>query len=100
MWGMHLSGVENETIAEYFQRHLSTVYRVIAKVEREKDFKMKTGSGKKSKTSDREVKMIIREVKKKPSITGNQIRKNLGMERISERTVRRRINSHSEFASY
>jgi len=100
MWGIHLGGVKNETIVDYFQRLLSTVYRVIAKVEREKDFKRKTCSGKKSKTSDREIKMIIQEVKKNPSITGNLIRKNLGMEHISERTVRRRINSHSEFASY
>jgi len=36
MCGMHLGGVKNETIADYFQRHLNTVYRIIAKVERKR----------------------------------------------------------------
>jgi len=39
-------------------------------------------------------------VKKNPRITGNEIKEILGITDIPERTIRRRIRSDSEFASY
>lgn len=98
--GMFHGGSTVKDIACYMQCHISSIYRVVKKTLGENPFLRKPGSGRPRKTSQRDVTRIIREVKKNPSITGHEIKANLLLNNISERTVRRRIASDSEFASY
>jgi len=100
IWGMFNGGAIVRDIARSMNCHESTIRRWIKKFEQGNGFERAVGSGRPRLTTAREVTMIIREIKKNPSITGNEIKKNLGLEHVSERTIRRRIRTDSEFASY
>jgi DNA-directed RNA polymerase I, II, and III subunit RPABC1 len=60
----------------------------------------KVGSGRKRKTTSREDRLIAIAVKRDRSSSGNSIRKDLNITHVTERTVRRRIQTDVGFASY
>ena len=51
-------------------------------------------SGRPRKSSLRDNKMIIREVKKNPAISARAVKENLNLAHVHERTVRRRLNEN------
>ena len=57
------------------------------------------GQGRKRKTSERDDRMIIREIKKNPFVTSSEVVERLQDLSISPRTVRRRIGEESDFKS-
>ena len=58
------------------------------------------GSGRKRKTTDTDDRLIRRMVKNKRDVTGKEILEELGLDNISEWTIRRRISENGEFNSY
>lgn len=76
----------------------------VSKIKRKFD---ETGSvddrargGRPRKTTAGQDRLIVRAVKKDPEITGEEIKKGLGLKNVSSRLVRRRIYENSEIKSY
>jgi len=60
----------------------------------------KVGSGRRRKTTAREDRAIAIKTKRNRLTTGKEIKEELQLENISERTVRRRMSTETGFASY
>ena len=60
----------------------------------------KVGCGRPRKTTARDDKMIIRQVKKDRECTSIDIKRELGLDHVSDKLIRRRIAECSEFKSY
>ena len=77
----------------------TTIRRFLFKYCLTGSFKRKEGSGRRRKTTAREDRLIIREVRKKRKITAAEIKRNFKLD-VDERTVLRRIHSIGKFKSY
>jgi len=93
--GLTLMNIANEMKLKYDQ-----VRVLCKKFEAGESLERKKKSGRPRKTTDRDNRKIVLEVKRNRKITGNEIKVNLGLENVSERTIRRRITESGEFASY
>ena len=100
MVNMYQEGYSFRQIASCYDVHHSGVCKVISKYLEKGSVARVVGSGRKRITTDRDDRLIMREVKKDRKINCYQIRKNLGLQNVSVRTIRRRVTETGEFKSY
>jgi transposase len=100
LMGLRASGHSFTSIAKILEADRRTIARNFKKIMATKSYANAPVSGRPRKTSKREDKSIVREVQRDRYITADDIRKNQGLERISQWTVRRRIVEGSDFKSY
>jgi transposase len=86
-------------IATRLQRSPETIRAVIRKYDEIGFCGRLPGSGRKRKTSDRDDRAIVREVKKNRRITAHEIQAKFGLP-VHEETIRNRIREVGEFKSY
>jgi len=91
---------EQETISDRLDVSIRTIQRLWKKYKEKGNCDIGTSTGRPKKTSTKEDRLIVRQVKKDRFVTSPEIKKNFPDLSISERTVRRRINEVSPFASY
>ena len=94
------SGDSCRAIAEEFGTPKNTVNRLKRKFEESGSLVRTPGSGRPRKTTERQDRMIVRAIKINHDITGEEIKEIVGLEDVSERTIRRRISELSDFKSY
>ena len=99
IWQLSQLGYSVRAISEVVDCNYRSVARVITSIREKGTAGRQPGQGRKRKTTDRCDRMIIREVKKNPFISSNEIAAILGDVSISDRTVRRRIGEESDFKS-
>ncbi len=99
IWGLYSSDTPAANIATIMKISPKAVYCCIKRCQELGDLNRKPGSGRKRKTSEKEDRRIVREIKKDPLLSGADVRRTLNLENISERTVRRRITESGEFYS-
>ena len=95
----HESGYTDHEIGKKLNRWCTTIRRFLFKYYLTGSFKRKEGSGRRRKTTAREDRLIIREVRKNRKITAAEIKRNFKLD-VDERTVLRRIHSIGKFKSY
>jgi transposase len=93
-------GTSCRLIAEQIGCGKTTVARICNSYAALGHVKRLPGSGRLLKTSERTTRLIMREVEKNRRSTGPEIKHSLGLDNISERTVRRRIAASGDFKSY
>ena len=98
--GLKAAGKTFTFIGEILNVDRRTVSRTFKRIMETKSYARRPGSGRKRKTSDKDDTRIIREVKKNRCISAKDIMKEIPELKVSEWTIRRRINEKSEFASY
>lgn len=94
------AGMKVKDVADAYGISTATIKRICAKFRRNGNCNRKIGSGSRRKTSERDDIMIIRAVKKNRDITAGEIRDELHLENVCEKTIRNRISECSEFKSY
>lgn len=99
LMGLKAAGKNFTTIGEIMEIDRRTVARNFKKIMKRQLYGRKEGSGRKRKTTDKEDKRIVREVKKNRYSTAKDIAKALPELGVSEWTIRRRIVEKSDFAS-
>ena len=93
------SGYTDHEIGKKLNRWCTTIRRFLFKYYLAGSFKRKQGSGRRRKTTAREDRLIIREVRKNRKVTAAEIKRNFKLD-VDERTVLRRIHSIGKFKSY
>jgi transposase len=91
---MSQSNISKET-----KRPIATVKRWIKKYKTKGKVERKGGSGRPRITSERTDRRIAREVCADRFVTVEQIKKNLGLEDVSDDTIERRIHETTGFSS-
>ena len=76
-----------------------TVQRVVSRFISRNSISRKSGSGRKRKTTEREDRLIGREVMKNRRISVSQIKQNLNLEHLCNNTIVARIKKGEEFTS-
>lgn len=87
-------------IASRLKRSPETVRALTRKYLQTGSTARRPGSGRKRKTSDRDDRAIVREVKKRRKVTAREIQTNLDLSHVHERTIRNRIREVGHFKSY
>lgn len=87
-------GMSPVDITNKFGRDVETVKSIISRFENEGDCHRGQSSGRKRKTNERTNRHILREVQKNPFTTANEIKVNVQLDEISDRTICRRIHEH------
>ncbi len=90
------AGLNYTAAAKKFKVARSTIQGFCQKFKDTGNVLRKVGSKGNRKTTKRDDVMIVREMQKDRDITGEEIKANLGLQNISERTVRRRITESGE----
>lgn len=98
--GQLQAGSSQTEVAAKNRVQQSTVSRIKRKFEEMGSVDDLERGGRPRKTTARQDRMIVLAVKKDPEITGKEIKKDLGLENVSSRLVRRRIYENSEIKSY
>lgn len=93
-------GVSYTSLGRHFNISRSTVYRIYERYLITKDVVRVPGSGRPRKTDDRDDRNIVRAVRANRRISTSGIRAELNLHNICTRTIARRINECSDFASY
>lgn len=91
-------GFEIAKIAETIGRSRKLVYNALSYYEKHKTTEKVMRKPPPRKTSQREDSLIVREAKRNPLITSEEIRKNVKISHnidVSSRTIRRRLNEHN-----
>jgi transposase len=84
-------------IAREYGVHPSTIIRLCEKFADTGTVARRPGSGGKRKTSPKMDMLIVRQVKKDGKTCARQIKADLGLENITERTITRRLSESGEF---
>ena len=104
----HVSDFENRIIqlhnADWSLRNISkevkcgksTVHRIVSRFLSENLIRRNLGSGRKKKTTEREDCLIVREVVKKNRISVRQIKQNLKLKHLCNKTIVARIKVGKE----
>lgn len=88
------SDVPRKTICERYRISKSVLSRLINKFEQENTIARRPGSGRPRKTNFKTDRLIGRASKKDPTLTASQIKNDLKIENVSNRTIRRRLVEH------
>lgn len=94
----HESGLGYRKIAEKYNKSKATTKSIIQKLKKTKSVLNKTRSGRPPKTTSREDKRIVREVKRESVVSARAIKEKLSMN-VSERTIQRRLRSAGFYGS-
>ena len=89
--GMHRAGATTKELAAHFGRSERTMRNIVKTISERGSLDRKEGSGRPRKTTARQDKLIIRQVKKDRECTSIDIQRELGLEHVSDKTIRRRI---------
>jgi transposase len=87
-------------VARMMGRSVSTIYRIMKKYKENPNVHRRLGSGRPRKTNATTDRLIVRCMKRDRSISGDQIKRDLRLQHVSERLIRRRLSESGEFNSY
>jgi IS30 family transposase len=88
-----------KAIASHLQRHTTTITTILARYDESGETSRHVGSGRKRKTSETTDRRIVRAVKIDRTVSGKQLKKDLDLDDVSERTIRNRIREVGGFES-
>jgi transposase len=92
-------GMSVKSIGQLYKKSRNAIYDVLKKYDLDETLGRRPGSGRKRKTTKKQDRRILREVRKDRKTTGEEIRAALQLP-ISDRTIRRRITETKIFRSY
>ena len=90
-------GFTYQFIANEYGVHSSTISRLCAKFIENGSIARRPGGGAKRKSTPKEDMMMVRQLKQDNTTCSHKIKQDLGLDRISSRTVRRRLAESGEF---
>ena len=99
IWQLHEQHWPVRAIADEVDLYYVRVWRIIKRIQETGHWKRSPGQGRPRKTSDRVDRFIIREVKKNPFSTSQEIAAKIPGRPLSDRSVRQRIGETSQFKS-
>jgi transposase len=94
------AGDSLRTIAAKLNRSAPCILKFLQKFESLGTSARQSGSGRPKKTSERDDRAIVREVQKDRFVSAKQIKANLNLSGVHERTIRNRIREHGMYRSY
>jgi transposase len=98
--GAFKANASTNMLAKLFGRSESQIRRIVADYRRHGTVEKVKHAGRPKKTTSRDDKLIVREVKKDPFSTGRQLKERMSHLNVSARTIRRRITESGEIKSY
>jgi len=87
-------------VERMMNRDHKTIRLIMKKYNENPAMHRRPGSGRPRKTTPKHDRLIVRCMKRDRSITGDQIKRDLRLNHVSERLIRRRLSESGEFASY
>ena len=90
-------GFTYQFIADEYGVHSSTISRLCAKFIENGSVARRPGGGPKRKSTSKEDMLMVRQLKQDNTTCSHKIKQDLGLDRISSRTVRRRLAESGEF---
>jgi transposase len=98
--GLLQAGITEAAVAPQCNTSEAAVSRLKRKYYETGSTDRLAGSGRPRKTTARQGRAIVREARIHHEITGGEVKENLSLNDVSERTVRRRIRECSDLKSY
>lgn len=98
--GLLQAGITGAAVGTQCNTSKSAVSRLKRKYDETGSTDRLAGSGRPRKTTARQDRAIVREARIHHEITGGEVKENLSLNDVSERTVRRRISECSDLKSY